>query len=551
VSEGSAREGLESSTREGAHGVIRFAIYSGLGGLVGLVVVALEWLTIEVVLDRLLDAPLGIQLGMPAVGLVVTALVLRVTRQPTTSTAEAYVKSFHTNEELPVSSIGPKLTAALATIGLGGAAGLEGPSIYAGAALGQLIGRFKLAALGARSERVLLVAGAAAGVAAVFKAPATGVLFALETPYRRDVARHALIPALLASAAAYLTFVLILGADPLLDIAPAEIRFRDEVFGAIVLGVLGGGVAHVMARLFKFAKRSQTLYPLWQRVILGGTALACCLLAATALVDKPATLGPGAGAIIEIVLDPNVSVWAIGALFCLRALATSATLSAGGVGGLFIPLVVQGLLLGRMVEVLFDAPATGLYPVVGLAAVLGAGYRTPLAAVVFVAETTGRAEFVIPALLATAVSQSLMGEVSVSGNQRSERQGQLEHRLSLPAIEVTITGLGHVAPTDLLLDVIDRYGAQPVAPAVPVCDTEYCGLLVLHDIATVMMNQGIEATVGDAMRFVDAVRATDPAMAAARRMNETDTAAVAVVDDDNQPVGVISAMSLAGLRDLE
>ena len=86
--------------------------------------------------------------------------------------------------------------------------------------------------------------------------------------------------------------------------------------------------------------------------------------------------------------------------------ATALTIAGGGAGGVFIPLVVQGWLLGSIVETSLHTH-TSLFPVIGAAAFLGAGYRTPIAAVVFVAETTGRPGFVVPALVATAVAQPL------------------------------------------------------------------------------------------------------------------------------------------------
>ncbi len=58
---------------------------------------------------------------------------------------------------------------------------------------------------------MLLVAGAAAGFAAIFKAPATGAVFALEVPYQDDLARRMLLPALVSSASSYLVFVAING----------------------------------------------------------------------------------------------------------------------------------------------------------------------------------------------------------------------------------------------------------------------------------------------------------------------------------------------------
>jgi CIC family chloride channel protein len=89
------------------------------------------------------------------------------------------------------------------------------------------------------------------------------------------------------------------------------------------------------------------------------------------------------------------------------------------VGGLFIPLVVAGALVGRVVGGVVNALDTSLFTVVGAAAFLGAGYRVPLAAVVFVAEATGRPGFVVPGLLAAVVAELVMGRTSVTEYQLS------------------------------------------------------------------------------------------------------------------------------------
>lgn len=542
---------LRQSQQLSRDGLIRFGIYAGLGIAIGAFVALVEWLTLEVAVEEVLHAPLWLQMVLPGVGLVVVALIYRVVDGLSRATSDAYVESFHTGDGPHLKDLVPKVLASMATIGSGGAQGLEGPAVLSGSTMGAWLGARAPKALGERSQRILLVAGAAAGVAAVFKTPATGVLFALEVPYRRDLTRHALIPALVASAASYVTFVLLIDAEPLLRFAPAEVTLTDELVGAVVLGFIGGATARLLATTFRWAKHQVNRFDISFLILVAAVVMAGCTWAADAMLDLPATIGPGTGIIAEIVTDTEVGLAVLLGLFFLRAITTCASFSAGGVGGAFIPLVVQGLLLGRLAEIVFDVPSTGLYPVIGLAAVLGASYRTPLAAVVFVAESTGRAEFVIPALIATALAQSLMGEVSVSDSQLSERQGHLERRLGAAAITVAITDAGTLTPDTGLLEVIDRYGDHPVAPAIPVADTEYRGLLVLHDMATAIMDLGLEATCGEAMRHVKPVLATDSAVKAARLMNEADTAAVAVVDDQNQPVGVISALSLAGLRDIE
>jgi chloride channel protein, CIC family len=101
-------------------------------------------------------------------------------------------------------------------------------------------------------------------------------------------------------------------------------------------------------------------------------------------------------------------------------IATSTTVAGGGVGGLFIPLVVAGALAGRVVGGAVNALDTSLFTVVGAAAFLGAGYRVPLAAVVFVAEATGRPGFVVPGLLAAVVAELVMGTQSVTAYQQAE-----------------------------------------------------------------------------------------------------------------------------------
>ncbi len=540
-------DAVESST----DGAVRFAIYATMGALIGAFVALVEWLTIEVALHELIAAPLWLQLLAPGLGLVAVAVLYRFASELPATTSEAYIDSFHSGDGPNEQHLPGRMLASFFTLGAGGALGLEGPAILAGSTFGQWIAKFKPKSLGNRSQRSLLVAGAAAGVAAVFKAPATGVIFALEVPYRRDIARHALIPALISSAAAYVTFVIFLGAEPLLRFAPAEISLADEIIGAIVLGLVGGATARGLVRLFRWAKHLGESVALMPRLAVSALALAGSVAVTNAVVDVPLSLGPGAEFAAEVVSDPGLSAWVLILLFFVRAVATTSVLGAGGIGGVFIPLVVQGLLLGRLAEMVFDAPQTGLYPVIGLAAVLGAGYRTPLAAVMFVAESTGRAEFVIPALIATAISQSLMGEDSVSDYQIGERQGRLERRLGAPALSVALTDVGSVAPETGLLEVIDRYGDHPVSPAVPVAGPNYCGLLVLHDLATVILEHGIEATAADAMRSVPCIKSSLPAVHAARIMNEHDTAAVAVVDEDDVPIGVISALSLAGLRHID
>ena len=109
----------------------------------------------------------------------------------------------------------------------------------------------------------------------------------------------------------------------------------------------------------------------------------------------------------------------------LRCLATGAAVAGGGVGGLFVPLVVAGALLGRAFGAAVGS-TDSLFLVIGIAAFLGAGYRVPLAAVVFVAETTGRPGFVVPGLIAAVVAELVMHRSSVTAYQSRPEPGMAE-----------------------------------------------------------------------------------------------------------------------------
>ena len=116
---------------------------------------------------------------------------------------------------------------------------------------------------------------------------------------------------------------------------------------------------------------------------------------------------------------PGRSLWLLAAVLVLRCLATSTAVAGGGVGGLFIPLVVAGALTGAIVGGAVNQFDLNLFIIIGVAAFLGAGYRVPLAAVMFIAETTGRPTFVVPGLLAAVAAELVMGTSSVTRYQRS------------------------------------------------------------------------------------------------------------------------------------
>jgi CIC family chloride channel protein len=311
-----------------------------------------------------------------------------------------------------------RMAAAVATLGLGGPMGLEGPSIYGGSALGAMIQRRLPKAFRGADHRTLLVAGAAAGVAAVFKAPATGAIFALEVPFRDQMARRMLLPALVASASGYVVFVALSNIRPLFSFQEdrlAAFQYKD-LAGAILIGVCCALGARAFSHLIHFAK-SFTLRPIGLRVALASVLLAVLFVICRGLTGESLTIGSG----YEVIrwLSESHTIWLLSAVLVLRCVATATVVAGGGVGGLFIPLVVAGALVGRGVGDIVNPLDPTLYVLLGMAAFLGAGYRVPLAGVMFVAETTGQPGFIVPALFAVVAAELLMGRESVTTFQRS------------------------------------------------------------------------------------------------------------------------------------
>ncbi len=374
--------------------------------------------------ERVAELPLWIVAGAPALGLLITALVLRwIGGGVSPSTADEYLKAFHDpTYPLPSRAFVARTLGAVATLGLGGAMGLEGSSINIGANIGTRVQQAARRFFAADDRRVLLVAGAAAGVAAIFKAPATGAVFALEVPYQDEFARHMLIPSLVGAASGYLTFAAFHGTDPLFPINSAPPFNYVDLLVALALGAGAGLGARLFARGVRWAKERANRTPAWQRVTVAGGTIAILIVISQWATGSPLAFGPGYEA-LTWAADPDRALWAVAVLLAVRCLATTAVIGGGGVGGLFVPLVVAGALLGRLVGGAVHELQTSLFTVIGVAAFLGAGYRVPLAAVMFVAEATGHPGFVVPGLLAAVAAELVMGRSSVTTYQRVGTRG--------------------------------------------------------------------------------------------------------------------------------
>lgn len=524
------------------------------GLVVGLVVAVFERVAAQVLQDHVLEQPLWVVALAPTVGLTVATVVLAALgRGASPSTADEYIAAFHDpSRRLPLSLLPARLLAGAATIGSGAPMGLEGPSIYAGATVGGAV-QLRLSRFFARTEtRMLMVAGAAAGVAAIFKTPATGVLFALEVPYQNDLARRALLPSLVSSATSYLTFVSLIGTEPIFPVAGSAPGFDlTDLAGATALGLAAGLGARLYATVMLGAKLLAGRWPARIRVPAAGAALAALAVVGERLYGDTLTLGTGSRVLTWIV-DPSNGLGLVALLFGLRMAGTAATLAGGGAGGLFIPLAVQGLLLGRFVAGVVDQPTAALFPVIGVAAFLGAGYRTPLASVMFVAESTGRAQFVVPALIAAATSQLAMGNRSVSPVQRATRGGHLERRLELPITQALSTDVLTVPPDATVSEFVWHHVLGRRQRSVPVvAENRYIGMCRLEQVAAIPRDAWETTPVADVCDpEVPVARPGWTIRDAVAAMEEAGVDEIPVCDSSGAFVGVLSSAEIVKLEEI-
>jgi CIC family chloride channel protein len=401
-----------------------------LGVVTGLTVTAVAVL----ILKKIWPAVLGYYLHhhwaiIPGLvlGCAVTGLIMQhLTPNPNEHSTEEIIQSYHEHDgAVDMRSFPQKLLAAVTTVGFGGSAALEGPSIYGGAALGswmwEKLRRFPRFHLKERDRRIMLICGAAAGMAAVFRAPFTGIVFALEMPYKDDLAHEALLPSLIAAVVSYLTLGNFFRSGPLFNfVVSAEYRTSDLLW-SMLLGAMIGLVSMAFVITFRRVRMRvvRWSWPHWIKLAIGGLLTGVCgLLFLQAYPGTLVPLGPNYEAVQAILTTAHSSRELL--LFAVLKLgATLATLGAGGVSAMFVPLFLTGGGLGiAFAQSVVHSSALGLYAAVGMAAFISAGYKTPLAAVVFVAEATGGHGFIIPALIGAAVAYAVSGDASVSGDQR-------------------------------------------------------------------------------------------------------------------------------------
>ncbi|MCG8409384.1 MAG: chloride channel protein [Phycisphaerales bacterium] len=437
---------------------------------------------------------------------------------------DALTEAFHRGMgDLPLKAPAIKGVAAVGVISCGGSAGPEGPIAAIGAGLGSTIGR--LFSLTPQERRILLLAGCAAGVGAIFQCPLGGAIFATSLLYREEeFESDAMVPSFVASVIGYTTFMTLKGGlgsmEPLLP-GGKDLAFSDakQLIPYALLGPLCGLAAVFFSVCLHFVEHRLVLkspLPKWLMPGIGGLAtggLACLL---PQVMDGQYAFIRGAINAFD-GLDQMASSgwwrWAgfFAAVVLAKCIATSFTVGSGASGGVLGPSVfiggVVGAFLGAACEAAYPAfpePLRQSLIPVGMGGVLAATMRTPLASIVMVTEMTGSYGLIVPLML-VCMSAYVVGrrwglnreQVRTSAESPAHAGDAIVHMLETWKVEQIMEPAWKdtVSPNTPLPTLVERIkpGTRPVFAVAK--DGLLLGIISVPDIRRIMEEPGLAEAV--------------------------------------------------------
>jgi CIC family chloride channel protein len=345
-----------------------------------------------------------------------------------------------------------KLVASALTLGTGGSGGREGPIAQIGAGFGSFLGTvFRLRPV---ERRTLMAAGMGAGVAAIFRAPLAGALFAAEVLYRSpDFESEVIIPAGLASVIAYCTFGLVFkeGWQPLFTL-PSDLAglltFNNPVnlisytllaLFMVVLAMLYTRTFYGLTYLFHRLGLRPHFKPAIGAFLSGLLGVALYYLLNRNL-QSLSVLAFGYGILQDALSLPpegQASLFLAVVLLAValgKILTTGLTIGSGGSGGVFGPSMVIGGCGGGALGIFLHwlwpaaAPHPSSFAIVGMAGFFAAAAKTPFSTLVMVSELTGNYNLLLPTLWVCALAFLLSDEQSIYSSQVESRSRSPAHQ---------------------------------------------------------------------------------------------------------------------------
>jgi chloride channel protein, CIC family len=446
-----------------------------------------------------------------AVGLITGLLVTRFIPEAmdgATDGTDSMIKAFHQKSGL-IRPLVPLIKGAtsILTIASGGSAGQEGPISLLGAGLGSFLAQ-KMG-LTARQRRILLLAGAAGGLGAIFRAPLGGALTAVEVLYSEDFEAEALLPAVISSVVAYTLFTFVFGTDAIIKTPQYVFKSPLELPFYLTLAVVVSLGARFFLRFFFFFKfkvfgRIQKRFGLTPSMVLGGLCMGLFGMC------YPQFLSGGYGW-IELSVNGQLGLTFLIGLFFGKVLATTLTIGSGLSGGMFAPTLflggAAGGIVGQAGHMLWPGIVTqpGGYTMVGMATFFAGVAHAPIGPLIMVCEITQGYGLLAPLMLCSAIALVFCDDIRLYENQESNKFTSPAHVAdatnnileTVPVSSVFTPGRATILKDYITLKALAHIisGTSELVFPVKNHKGDLIGLLSLQDVRNVLFEESLHELV--------------------------------------------------------
>lgn len=300
------------------------------------------------------------------------------------------------------SRIGPRVAvlkpiSSAISIGSGGPFGAEGPIIMTGGAVGSLIAQFFR--FTSQERKTLMIAGASAGMAAVFATPIAALALAVEL-LLFEFKPRSLFPVAIACIVAAAMRTPLLGEGPIFPVPMHASMLDGRLFVfCVIAGVAAGVLSLIITKMVYAAEDGFTRMPIhwmWWPAI-GGVAIGIGGLI------FPDALGVGYY-VIERLLSGEAGFGLIFGVLIVKSLIWAIPLGAGTSGGVLAPMLMMGAALGALESHVFPDIGPGFWALISMAAILGGTMRVPFTSLLFALELTHDVHVLLPLLIAVVIA---------------------------------------------------------------------------------------------------------------------------------------------------
>jgi CIC family chloride channel protein len=417
------------------------------------------------------------------------------------------------------------------TVGFGGSAGLQGPAVSSGAALGSNVAQ--LFHMNSKTRMLLIGCATAGAMSSMFQAPIAAIIFAVEI-FSLDLAFASLIPLLLASVSAVITSYFFVGTDVLFGFKLVDVFQMKDIPFYIILAFLTGIASVYFSKMyFKIINFFEQFKSPFKKLVIGGVAIGIMLYLIPPLYGEGYGLinnllnGNTAEALKDIPYNINLeNVYVVVLMLLLiaifKAIAMTTTFAAGGVGGIFIPTIFMGSALGNAIAKIinqfgFDVSESN-FTLIGMTGLMAGVLHAPLTAIFLIAEITGGYELFVPLMLVSAISFAFTKYFVSNSIYTVElaKKGQLithnkdKNVLMLMRIDKLIErNFKSISPEMTLGEMLRKSVAKSKRNIFPVLDQKqrFLGIVLLDDIRPMMFDQSQydEVHVSDFMKSAPAI----------------------------------------------